>query len=131
MLKASKLSPQKGMARAAVDVIDQRKVMKANASSLGSQPGNVDNPRSSPTPALLKSTRQNAWPTPNTSYPISDFQNVQLVLPPRLQLPTKPTKEEVSLEMRAKLFLKDNSSGWVKTATGTLCHSNWRSSALY
>ena len=71
-------------------------------------------PNTTSTPKL---TRHNASPTPNTSTPMSKPKKCSTG---STSTSTKPTKEDVFLEIRVKLFVKDNSSGWVKGAVGTV-----------
>jgi hypothetical protein len=98
ILKATKLSPQKGAARASDDVIKQRKIVKVKKSSFGpTSPG-------SSSPATQGSTPQDSTAPKHSASGSSRIMSKE---------------EEVNLVMRAKLFAKV-SSAWVKRGAGTL-----------
>ena len=109
ILKATKLSPQKGAVRASDDVIKQRKIMKVNKSSFGSSP------RGNSSPATQSSTPHDSTvPQHSASGAVDGERQV-----PNVSQSNPHTEEEVNLVMRAKLFAKI-SSAWVKRGAGTL-----------
>lgn len=121
ILKATKLSPQKGAVRASDDVIKQRKIVKVNKSSFGSPP------RGNSSPATHSSTSHDSTAPQDSASGAVDGERqapgqIRIVA---VSQSNPHTEEEVNLVMRAKLFAKVSSS-WVKRGAGTLTTSKRR-----
>ena len=115
ILKATKLSPQKGAVRASDDVIKQRKIVKVNKSSFGSPP------RGNSSPATHSSTPHDSTaPQHSASGAVDGERQAPGQIRNVAVSQSNPhTEEEVNIVMRAKLFAKVRSS-WVKRGAGTL-----------
>jgi hypothetical protein len=115
ILKATKLSPQKGAVRASDDVIKQRKIVKVNKSSFGSPP------RGNSSPATHSSTPHDSTAPQHSASGAVDGERQALgqIRNVAVSQSNPHTEEEVNIVMRAKLFAKVRSS-WVKRGAGTL-----------